>query len=520
MNKCLISLLFFTSRFAFGQCTLNYSNPPTNESCETAFFVSEGYFVNCIGPEGGGNGGYVLSFDDEFNGTTLNLALWQSILYGHDHALNHRNDQLQYWTPNNLVVSDGILNVITKTEFVSQKLMIDDWDSSRLMDDSFPNLRDFNYTSGSFRSLQKFPAGLWEMRCKIAANPCIDWAFWPRFDGTDNRYCEIDAPEVYSNNSPSDPYIANFNLISSQCGEQNIANYGWCSPNDWHIISVQWDRYYVVCKMDGAVVAEEYSLVDAIGHHILECDNGGIAAGDYIRNREMPIFTNMNLLVDFAVRFANLGSYGDDPATSEIDWIRGYTYLDCNKNVTICNWNPDRSGPIVTTASLEDPTVYTGNTITVAGDPDTCVAIVQPGQFLNLYAATQISLENGFSAQNGSSFSASIVPCNQLLPANSTIVGPKDVMNGIAFASDNSFLISPNPTNAEASVKFKIAQGGQVKIKLFNEIGDYLGTIFDQTMSAGSYSQLLTTTAYSAGMYFLKIEAQNFSKAQKLIITN
>ena len=141
----------------------------------------------------------------------------------------------------------------------------------------------------------------------------------------------------------------------------------------------------------------------------------------------------MAILFDVAVRFPDMDDPGEDgfnsdPATTQIDYIRGYVKLDCSKTVNLCNWNPQREDSTVIDTNFSDPTVITGNTINVAGDPTNCPVIVQaaqtyfPSQYLDLYASNEILIENGFVAQeNCGGFVATITPCSDLVRSRLTV---------------------------------------------------------------------------------------------------
>jgi len=101
--------------------------------------------------------GWVLAFDDEFDGPTLDSSKWTPH-YTFDAIINH---ELQAYIPDAFPISDGILHITAKHEAGVQ------------------GGHTQQYTSGAMTTFGKFSQmyGYFEVRCKLPKGK----GFWPAF---------------------------------------------------------------------------------------------------------------------------------------------------------------------------------------------------------------------------------------------------------------------------------------------------------------------------------------------------
>jgi len=76
----------------------------------------------------------------------------------------------------------------------------------------------------------------------------------------------------------------------------------------------------------------------------------------------------------------------------------------------------------------------------------------------------------------------------------------------------------PNPFNPSTSIQFSIPEQSNVKIVVFDALGNQLDVLADETKSAGNYSVNWDASKYSSGVYFYKLETNNFVKVKKMIL--
>ncbi len=90
---------------------------------------------------------------------------------------------------------------------------------------------------------------------------------------------------------------------------------------------------------------------------------------------------------------------------------------------------------------------------------------------------------------------------------------------GISENESNAvFSIAPNPLNQHAIINWKLNTKESVAIKLFDVDGRLVRIIADHLFNAGSHQIELNAENIIAGIYFLKIETENYSVTKKLSI--
>lgn len=76
----------------------------------------------------------------------------------------------------------------------------------------------------------------------------------------------------------------------------------------------------------------------------------------------------------------------------------------------------------------------------------------------------------------------------------------------------------PNPFNPKTIIRFDIAKSQVVKLKIYNMLGEEITTLVDQNLNPGSYSIDFDAGSLSSGMYFYRIETQDFSQTKRMVL--
>ena len=74
----------------------------------------------------------------------------------------------------------------------------------------------------------------------------------------------------------------------------------------------------------------------------------------------------------------------------------------------------------------------------------------------------------------------------------------------------------PNPFNPETNIKFDIAAKSDVKITIYNSLGKEVQNLFSGNLLAGSYSYKWNAANFPSGVYFYKLQTENFSEVRKM----
>jgi hypothetical protein len=102
---------------------------------------------------------------------------------------------------------------------------------------------------------------------------------------------------------------------------------------------------------------------------------------------------------------------------------------------------------------------------------------------------------------------AEVLPC--------TPVGIEEpVING-TFLGQNM----PNPFNGTTTIGYYLPEGGDVKIKITNILGEEVAVPVSGNKSAGSHTFTVDAAQFSAGIYYYTLEFDGSQLTRKMIIT-
>src|SRR5579863_9478904 len=106
-----------------------------------------------VPPQADRNLNWVLTFDDEFNGTELDLLHWSP----HDPWGKVRNRQLQAWAPDSMAVREGQLHLVAQKTTEAKPVRFEG--------------KDREYVSGIVTTFGTFAQtyGRFEIRCRVPA---------------------------------------------------------------------------------------------------------------------------------------------------------------------------------------------------------------------------------------------------------------------------------------------------------------------------------------------------------------
>lgn len=76
----------------------------------------------------------------------------------------------------------------------------------------------------------------------------------------------------------------------------------------------------------------------------------------------------------------------------------------------------------------------------------------------------------------------------------------------------------PNPFNPATTIGFTIQTAGFTSLKVFDVLGKEVATLVGEELTPGSYSVHWNAAGFSSGMYFYRLESNNFSMTKKLIL--
>ena len=74
----------------------------------------------------------------------------------------------------------------------------------------------------------------------------------------------------------------------------------------------------------------------------------------------------------------------------------------------------------------------------------------------------------------------------------------------------------PNPFNTETTIRFALPEAGQVKLEIYNILGNQIATLFDEYRSPGIYFVSYNGSSISPGVYLYKIQTQQFQDVKMM----
>lgn len=76
----------------------------------------------------------------------------------------------------------------------------------------------------------------------------------------------------------------------------------------------------------------------------------------------------------------------------------------------------------------------------------------------------------------------------------------------------------PNPFNPVTSIRFDISKLSNVKITVYDMLGRELTGLIEKDLNAGSYAVKWNATSYPSGVYFYKLETEEYVDTKKMVL--
>ena len=76
----------------------------------------------------------------------------------------------------------------------------------------------------------------------------------------------------------------------------------------------------------------------------------------------------------------------------------------------------------------------------------------------------------------------------------------------------------PNPFNSSCKIKFELQNKGFTKVSVIDITGKQVDQLIDQQLSKGNYQLTWNATKEMSGIYFIRIESENYSSTKKVLL--
>jgi hypothetical protein len=76
----------------------------------------------------------------------------------------------------------------------------------------------------------------------------------------------------------------------------------------------------------------------------------------------------------------------------------------------------------------------------------------------------------------------------------------------------------PNPFNPSTTIRFNLPEAGNVKLTIYDILGQEIGTLVNEYKESGIYTINFEASEFNSGIYVYKLEANRFIQARKMIL--
>jgi hypothetical protein len=76
----------------------------------------------------------------------------------------------------------------------------------------------------------------------------------------------------------------------------------------------------------------------------------------------------------------------------------------------------------------------------------------------------------------------------------------------------------PNPFNPTTTIQFSLPQAGDVSLKIYNLLGEEVKTLVNEYKEIGNHSVQFNANNLASGIYFYRLQAENFVETKKMIL--
>jgi hypothetical protein len=267
---------------------------------------------------------------------------------------------------------------------------------------------------------------------------------------------------------------------------KNAPNYGITFPTSPHGVAggnACVDCHMVGEKVDGdgnplKVGGHTFNMNDAEGNdHVEACQPCHGNVGSSFKDKKYYVNGNADLDGDGVANGLQIEVHG------LLENLAGLLPHDANGNVSITNTNAD----------------------SIALTPE----IMRAG-----YVYFWVEEDRSFGIHNPA-FTVSMLVAAITEMGGTVDVDFEDNNLPTSYSLDQNY---PNPFNPATTIRFNLPEQAQVKVIIYDAIGNQLEVLADDVKSAGNHEVKWNASSYASGIYFYKLEANNFVQVRKMVL--
>ena len=153
------------------------------------------------------------------------------------------------------------------------------------------------------------------------------------------------------------------------------------------------------------------------------------------------------------------------------------------------------------------------------------LSATEPTPNLTFIVATDFAVCDAFALRQASSSGVAQNPDAEI---DGIIIGSSwsDISSGTVDVSSNPVTINefdlaqnyPNPFNPTTTIRFSLPEAGNVKLTVFNILGQEIQTLINGFKGVGTHTVKFEATNLNSGIYIYKIEAGTFVQTRKMLL--
>lgn len=125
-----------------------------------------------------------------------------------------------------------------------------------------------------------------------------------------------------------------------------------------------------------------------------------------------------------------------------------------------------------------------------------------------------------YGTQRGTQWGFSLYEIEVYNITTPTAVNEKENQLPFDFSLSNNY---PNPFNPSTTIKYAVPKSGNVKIEIFNSLGQLVKTLTDTYHNAGQYTEVwngddASGSLVASGVYFYRMSAEGFTLVKKMVL--
>jgi hypothetical protein len=90
-----------------------------------------------------------------------------------------------------------------------------------------------------------------------------------------------------------------------------------------------------------------------------------------------------------------------------------------------------------------------------------------------------------------------------------------EITSPIEYALEQNY---PNPFNPSTTIKYSLAEDGNIKLSVYNILGEVVITLVNNLQKAGRYEVTFDASNFASGVYMYRLEAHNYSSIKKMLL--